>query len=197
MYLYIYIYVYLFPWYKASTAKQTRTALFWVITQPLAVICYRRFRTTYLVPFSGFKNPKPFSILDLWRPFWFSTSEDRTDRVSRNVSKKISTTGCVMTYRVQFSIIYLYIYIIIIIIVSSMSYELALSFATAFPSFSSFLAASLQFLTQHLRAPLSHGPQTAFLFIPQSVTPHHCHCLPLLHAPFDMPPATQFSHTSL
>jgi len=30
-----------------STAKQMRTALFWVITQRVVVISYRRFGTTY------------------------------------------------------------------------------------------------------------------------------------------------------
>jgi len=34
-------------WFHASSAKQNSTALFWVITQRVVVISYRRFGTTY------------------------------------------------------------------------------------------------------------------------------------------------------
>ena len=34
-----------------------RSALFWIMKQRAVVIYYRRFGTTYRVPFSGFKNP--------------------------------------------------------------------------------------------------------------------------------------------
>jgi hypothetical protein len=37
----------------ASAAKQRRTALFWVITQRVVVIYYRRFGTTYRVSSAG------------------------------------------------------------------------------------------------------------------------------------------------
>ena len=50
-----------------------RTALFWVITQRVVVIPYRRFRTTYLVPSSRVKNLKLFGFLTL---------EDGTNRLS-------------------------------------------------------------------------------------------------------------------
>ena len=36
-----------------------RTALFWIITQRVVVIYYRRFGATYRTPSSGFKNPEP------------------------------------------------------------------------------------------------------------------------------------------
>jgi hypothetical protein len=36
-----------FAWFQASAAKWVRTALFWVITQRVVAISYRRFGTTY------------------------------------------------------------------------------------------------------------------------------------------------------
>ena len=48
---------------QASAAKQTRTVLFWVVTQRVAVIFYRRFGTTYRVPSSGFKNPLKMGLI--------------------------------------------------------------------------------------------------------------------------------------
>jgi hypothetical protein len=38
--------------------KMLRTALFWVITQPVVVICYRRFGTTYRSRLQEFKKAK-------------------------------------------------------------------------------------------------------------------------------------------
>jgi hypothetical protein len=57
---------------QASTVKYPRTAFFWVITQGVAVISYRRFETTYLSHPQGSRIKKP---------------EDGTDRLSRNVRK--------------------------------------------------------------------------------------------------------------
>jgi len=51
-----------------------RTASFSVITQRVVVISYRRFETTYPSHVQGVKNPK---------------DEDGTDRLSRNVGKKL------------------------------------------------------------------------------------------------------------
>jgi hypothetical protein len=35
-----------------------KTALFWIITQRVVIISYRRFGTTYRVPYSRVRNPK-------------------------------------------------------------------------------------------------------------------------------------------
>jgi len=43
----------LFLWFQASTAKQIRTALFWVITQRVVIIYYRPFGTTVGPIFKG------------------------------------------------------------------------------------------------------------------------------------------------
>ena len=37
----------IYAWFQASATKQKRTALFWVMTQRVLVIYYRRFGTTY------------------------------------------------------------------------------------------------------------------------------------------------------
>jgi hypothetical protein len=50
-------------WIQTSGAKQMRSAFFWVITQRVAVISYRRFGTIYQC--SRLKNPS--WILDHWR----------------------------------------------------------------------------------------------------------------------------------
>jgi hypothetical protein len=46
--------------FQASVAKQMRTVFFWVITQRVVVIYYRRFGTTYL-PSSRLKNQVRYS----------------------------------------------------------------------------------------------------------------------------------------
>ena len=67
---------YLFLFFLASTVqhvhKYSRTAQFWVFTQRVVIISYRRFGTTYLVPSLRVKNPKKFRFL---------TPEDRSDRL--------------------------------------------------------------------------------------------------------------------
>jgi hypothetical protein len=57
-----------------------KTAVLWVITQRIAVIPYRRFETTYRVPFSGAKNQYSFG---------FSSPEDGIDLLYRNVGKQL------------------------------------------------------------------------------------------------------------
>ena len=52
--------------------KMLRTALFWVITQRVVVICYRRFGTTYRSHLQGSRKQKM-----------------GRDRLSRNVWKKL------------------------------------------------------------------------------------------------------------
>jgi len=54
-----------------------RNALFWIITQRVVVISYRRFGTTYRVPSAAFKNPK------------FLNPDGGEDSLSRNISKKL------------------------------------------------------------------------------------------------------------
>ena len=51
---------------QSSTAKWTRTALFWVITQPVGIISYQSFRTTYRSHFHQLKNQNDSWILDPW-----------------------------------------------------------------------------------------------------------------------------------
>jgi len=63
-----------------STSQRTdcpekRTALFWVITQRVVVISYRRFGTTYQSHPQGSRGPL--------------NPEDGTDKLSRNVGKKL------------------------------------------------------------------------------------------------------------
>ena len=50
--------------YQASAAKQIRTELFWVITQGVVVIYYRRFGTTIGPIFKGQKSFVNFPFLD-------------------------------------------------------------------------------------------------------------------------------------
>jgi hypothetical protein len=61
--------------------KKVRTELFWVIMQQVAVISYRRFRTTYQ---SHLQEETP---------------EDGTDRQSQNVGKKLPLLSCVITQK--------------------------------------------------------------------------------------------------
>ena len=56
-------------WFHASAAQQMRTALFWVITQRVVVISYRRFGTIYRTHLQGVP--------------------DGTVRLSRNVGRKL------------------------------------------------------------------------------------------------------------
>ena len=65
-------------------ARYTKTALFWVITQPVVVISHRHFGTTYLSQLHGSR------ILYSWR--W-----DR--QVDPKRRWEITTTGCVMTQK--------------------------------------------------------------------------------------------------
>ena len=55
-----------------------RTAVFWGITQQIAVISYQRFGDNLSVPFAAFKNTK------------FLDPEDGTNSLSQNVGKKLS-----------------------------------------------------------------------------------------------------------
>ena len=61
------------------TAVTLRPAFFWDITQRMVVIPYRRFGTNYRSHLQGSKIKKER----------FLTTEDRTDRMSRNVGKKL------------------------------------------------------------------------------------------------------------
>jgi len=63
--------LFLLAWFQASTEKQLRTALCWVITQRVVVIYYRRFGTSFLSQSQRSRIP-----------------EDGTDRFSRNVGEK-------------------------------------------------------------------------------------------------------------
>ena len=44
---------------EASAAKQTRTVFFWATAQPVRVIPFRRFRTTYRFHLQGSRIPPP------------------------------------------------------------------------------------------------------------------------------------------
>jgi len=48
------------PQLKASSAKQLRTAPFWIVTQPVVVISYRRFGTTCRSHLQGSRIQKKF-----------------------------------------------------------------------------------------------------------------------------------------
>jgi hypothetical protein len=61
-----------------------RTALFWVITQRVMVIPYRRFGTTCLLQLKGQESKKKAGFL-----LGFFTPEDGTDRLSRNVGEEL------------------------------------------------------------------------------------------------------------
>ena len=58
--------------------------LFWVITQTVAVISYRRFGTTYRVLTSSVMG---FDLQGRFKDFF--NLEDGADRFSRNVGKKV------------------------------------------------------------------------------------------------------------
>ena len=73
--------IYLFARFQASSTKQIRTGLFWIIRQRVAVISYRRFGTTYR-SHHGSRIQKQFWI-------GFLNPEDGTDRLSRNVGKNL------------------------------------------------------------------------------------------------------------
>ena len=60
--------------YKKKTRIKMRSAFFWVITQRVVVIPYRRFRTNCQPPLQG---PKKKSL------------EDGADTLSRNVGKEL------------------------------------------------------------------------------------------------------------
>jgi hypothetical protein len=72
--------LYLYAWIPLSVCppfhilSQLRTALFWVITQRVVVISYRRFEKTYR------SHPRGSRVLN---------PEDGNDRLSRNVRKKL------------------------------------------------------------------------------------------------------------
>ena len=57
-----------------------RTALFGVITQRVVLISYRRFGSTYRFHLHGPEIQNPFGLI---------TPKDGTDRLSRNVGKKL------------------------------------------------------------------------------------------------------------
>jgi hypothetical protein len=66
-------------WFQASAAKYMKTALFWVITQRVVVISYRRFGTTYWSHLQGSKSQEKE----------FLTPYNGTDRLFRNVGRKL------------------------------------------------------------------------------------------------------------
>jgi hypothetical protein len=64
----------------------TRNVLFWVTTQRIPVLSYRRFGTTYRYHLHGARIFYRVKSLFL---FGFLTIEDETERLSRNVGKKL------------------------------------------------------------------------------------------------------------
>ena len=71
-----------FAWFQGSSAKYLRTALFWVVTQTVMLISYRRFGITYL------------SLLQ------WSRIQLKMEEMGRSeTSVKITTTSCVTTQK--------------------------------------------------------------------------------------------------
>ena len=105
-----------YQWFQVSGTKRVRTAFFWVVTQPAVVISYRRFGTTFRCHLQGLivekkaHNPNTEFIqgrvwavrclssvvsanrVDASEEFLtggFLTLVEQTDRLSRNVGKKL------------------------------------------------------------------------------------------------------------
>ena len=68
--------------FQTSAAKEMKFALFWDITRCLEAIPSRRFEISYRVPPSSVKKSNFF--------LYFLTLEYGTDRLSRNVGKKLA-----------------------------------------------------------------------------------------------------------
>jgi hypothetical protein len=78
-------------WYQASTAKQMRHALFWVITQRVVIISCPRFGTSYRSHFQGC-DPKscPEKSVGNCRYSMRDNAEDRSSKISLRSWRKDS-----------------------------------------------------------------------------------------------------------
>jgi len=97
-------------WFQAFAAKQIGTALFWVVTQRVVVISYRRFGKTCRFHLQAPRIWKKTGMGSRSRnkpperpSFGFVTDEERTNRLSRNVCKKSPQFVAYWPRRVQFS----------------------------------------------------------------------------------------------
>jgi hypothetical protein len=69
-----------FEFQEVLKSHSMRTAVFWVVTQRLVLVPYRHFGSTYRFHLRGSGATNSFGFLK---------REDRTDRLSRNVGRKL------------------------------------------------------------------------------------------------------------
>jgi len=74
-----------------------KTALFWVITQRGVILHYRPFGTTYR---SHVRESRSWLLTTYLFRVKILTLEDGTDRLSRNVGKKLTTARCVIPQKI-------------------------------------------------------------------------------------------------
>ena len=91
-------------WFRASAPRQTRTALFWAITQIVMVIPYRRFGTTYRSHLQGSRVQETLKMGKVsWpeksvRNYQYSlrkSPEHSSSHLIRTLfAREVSTTAC-------------------------------------------------------------------------------------------------------
>jgi len=123
-------------WLQATAAKRMRTALFWVITQRVVVVYYRRFGTTYRPIFKGQESGSwPLTvgpdnwILDFLRKYWMISSLHKfpffsglqfifTKITIVDVTIKSSVLCCTYIHGQQTTYVFFFTYILCILILS-------------------------------------------------------------------------------